>query len=152
MPKHQPAGRLTRWPIFRARKDVLRRLGGDTCADGHLRASDIEGTSPHRCPAVAGVQPGRDQRALALEDDAGEKLTVPGTRGDRISEVSDGRSVGYCPDGERARLPAPPPAWRLAQKHLRSSMTTREGRDVEGVSTLTTAGTARRGMRQGSVK
>ena len=128
--------------------------------DGHLRASDIEGTQ-FALLSVLNSQGPCSQAAIS-ERFALDKTTL--SRNLKLlknkgwieaAETADGRERRYVltAAGER-RLAAARPAWRRAQEHLRSSMTEKEWDAMwKAFRTLTTAAhTARRGMPAGSTK
>ena len=128
--------------------------------DGHLRASDIEGTQ-FALLSVFKSQGPCSQAAIserfALDKTTlSRNLTLLKNKGwIELAEAEDGRERRYVltAAGER-RLAAGRPAWRRAQEHLRSSMTEKEWDAMwKAFRTLTTAAhTAQRGIPAGSKK
>jgi DNA-binding MarR family transcriptional regulator len=127
--------------------------------DGHLRASDIEGTQFALLSVLKSrvcSQAAISERLALDKTTLSRNLTVLKNKGwIESAEAEDGRERRYVltATGER-RLATARPAWRRAQKHLRSSMTMNEWDAMwRAFRTLTTAArTARRGMPAGSTK
>jgi DNA-binding MarR family transcriptional regulator len=128
--------------------------------DGHLRASEIEGTQFALLSVLSSQGP--CSQAAIVERFALDKTTL--SRNLKLlkskgwietAEAEDKRERRYLltATGER-RLAAARPAWRRAQEHLRGSMTGKEWDAMwKAFRALTTAAhTARRGMPAGSTK
>jgi DNA-binding MarR family transcriptional regulator len=126
--------------------------------DGHLRASDIEGTQFALLSVLKSQGPcsqaAISERFALDKTTLSRNLTLLKNKGwIESAEADDGRERRYVltTAGER-RLAAARPAWRRAQEHLRASMTEQEWDAVwKAFRTLTTAAhTAQRGMPAGS--
>ena len=128
--------------------------------DGHLRATEIEGTQFALLSVLSSLGP-CNQAAI------GERFALDKTTLSRnlkllknkgwieAAETADGRERRYVLTAAGGkRLAAATPAWRRAQEHLRASMSEKEWDAMWKVfRTLTTAAhTARRGMPAGSTK
>src|SRR5258705_10290663 len=128
--------------------------------DGHLRATEIEGTQFALLSVLSSLGP-CNQAAI------GERFALDKTTLSRnlkllknkgwieAAETADGRERRYVLTAAGGkRLAAATPAWRRAQEHLRGSMSEKEGGDMwKGVRELTTAAhTARRRKAAGRTK
>ena len=122
--------------------------------DGHLRASDIEGTQFALLSVLKSQGPcsqaAISERFALDKTTLSRNLTLLKNKGWIVSaEAEDARERRYvlAAAGER-RLAAAGPAWRRAQEHLRSSMTEKEWDAMwKAFRTLTTAAhAAQRGM------
>jgi DNA-binding MarR family transcriptional regulator len=128
--------------------------------DGHLRATDIEGTQFTLLSVLSSLGP--CNQAAICERFALDKTTL--SRNLKLlknkgwiktAETVDGRERRYVLTAAGGkRLAAARPAWRRAQEHLRASMSEKEWDAMWKVfRTLTPAAhTARRGMPAGSTK
>jgi DNA-binding MarR family transcriptional regulator len=128
--------------------------------DGHLRASDIEGTQFALLSALNSQGPcsqaAISERFALDKTTLSRNLTLLKNNGwIESAAAEDGRERRYVltATGKR-RLAAARPAWRRAQEHLRSSMTGKEWDAMwKAFRTLTTAAhTAQRGRPAGSMK